>query len=312
MPVGKSNKRVASPTLPVESPLHNSPSSKRKKVKFQEDARAMDDVMIGGTEEGSRNEEDDDIGDVELEVKRRRGAVREDAASDSGDEDSGGDDDSDDENGKSAKKGNADDLEGQEWGNDDDNDLGELDDVDTPGAKGEIPISAFNMDAELEEGDFDDSGTFIRRRDQHAMHDTWLTGLSKTDMKKAKDAQETVEKRRREQELNEQRERNKLGGRESANELFLQMLRLMKPRESVIHSLARLGQGRPKKKREPAWKVAQSRARSGMDVDSATPTVTMDSESVQKQVDIESLTSYADQLLGLGSFGASPVAPSPL
>ncbi|KAH0262393.1 hypothetical protein KCU91_g13442, partial [Aureobasidium melanogenum] len=61
-------------------------------------------------------------------------------------------------------------------------------------------LDAFNMQQEGEEGRFDEAGNFIRKAvDPDAVHDSWLEGLNKKDMKKAKAAQEKREEERRRQ-----------------------------------------------------------------------------------------------------------------
>ena len=58
------------------------------------------------------------------------------------------------------------------------------------GKKSHAPkLDAFNMKNEQEEGRFDAQGNFVRKAaDPDAVHDSWLEGVSKKDMKKAKEA----------------------------------------------------------------------------------------------------------------------------
>ncbi|KAK1088498.1 hypothetical protein LTR48_001490 [Friedmanniomyces endolithicus] len=52
-------------------------------------------------------------------------------------------------------------------------------------------LDAFNLKQEEEEGRFDESGNFVRKAmDPDAGNDSWLDGLSKKDMKRAREAQE--------------------------------------------------------------------------------------------------------------------------
>ncbi|KAJ2956662.1 hypothetical protein NQZ79_g7508 [Umbelopsis isabellina] len=67
-------------------------------------------------------------------------------------------------------------------------------DSDSEG-EGEPKVMAFNMKEELEEGSFDENGNYVRNKlDPNAFHDKWLQGLSKTDIAKAKAAQEKQER----------------------------------------------------------------------------------------------------------------------
>lgn len=68
------------------------------------------------------------------------------------------------------------DIEGQEWGE------GQGDDENN----GEIPTESFNMDQELAEGDFTQSGVYIRKKDEQSIHDSWLQGIGKKEIQKAK------------------------------------------------------------------------------------------------------------------------------
>ncbi|KAJ1511411.1 hypothetical protein HMI56_005417 [Coelomomyces lativittatus] len=81
------------------------------------------------------------------------------------------DDNEDDEN-----------YEGED-GPDEDNRSRTSDDEEDEEEK-EIKIVPFSMREELEEGDFDASGTyFLKPRDKFAHHDNWLAGISKKEIK---------------------------------------------------------------------------------------------------------------------------------
>ena len=45
-------------------------------------------------------------------------------------------------------------------------------------------IEAFNLDAEMEEGHFDEAGNYIRKRDENRDKDNWLQGFSESDIQK--------------------------------------------------------------------------------------------------------------------------------
>lgn len=62
-------------------------------------------------------------------------------------------------------------------------------------------LDAFNMKAEQEEGRFDEAGNYIRKAyDPDAAEDAWLDGLSKKDIKRAREAHEKREAERKERE----------------------------------------------------------------------------------------------------------------
>jgi CD2 antigen cytoplasmic tail-binding protein 2 len=62
-------------------------------------------------------------------------------------------------------------------------------------------LDAFNMSAEQEEGRFDEAGNFVRKAfDPEAAQDSWLEGISKKDIKKAKEAQDKLDAERKARE----------------------------------------------------------------------------------------------------------------
>lgn len=65
------------------------------------------------------------------------------------------------------------DIQGQEWNAD-------TKDYTDDGSK----IEPFNMDQELEDGKFDESGHYIRDVDEHKIHDSWMQGVSKGEIEK--------------------------------------------------------------------------------------------------------------------------------
>lgn len=116
------------------------------------------------------------------------------------------------------------DIEGQEWNQDQED---------------EEKFEPFNLEKEMEEGHFDESGYYVRKKDELAIHDTWLQGVTKQDMEKARNAQEKFEKKNAEfQEV-----------KRDANQLWVEVLNLMKPKETLTLALKRFGGTK-----EPAWK----------------------------------------------------------
>lgn len=162
-------------------------------------------------------------------------------------------------------------------------------------------IDAFNMRAEQEEGAFDEAGNFIRKAvDPDAVHDRWLEGLSKKDMKKAREAHE-----RREAELRRQRkEDDSILTQDLLRSLILSLEKL----ETPIEALARLGKGKKQEKKIPKWKLKKQKQKNGagaggdgdggdaMDVDHAKGPE--DPEQVRIKEAINTITEAADKLLG--------------
>lgn len=157
-------------------------------------------------------------------------------------------------------------------------------------------IDAFNMKAEQEEGAFDEAGNFIRKAaDPDAVHDRWLDGVSKKDMKRAQEAHD-----RREAELRRQRrEDDSVLTEDLLRSLILQLHR----GETPLEALARLGKGRKKeKKKEPKWKQKkQEKKNSGgegeaMDLDQAKRAENPAQARIKEA--INTITEAADKLLG--------------
>ncbi|KAF3765949.1 hypothetical protein M406DRAFT_36875 [Cryphonectria parasitica EP155] len=160
-------------------------------------------------------------------------------------------------------------------------------------------IDAFNMKAEQEEGAFDEAGNFIRKAvDPDAVHDKWLDGVSKKDMKKAAEAHE-----RREAELRRQRrEEDSL----LTEDLLKSLILHLELGETPLEALARLGRGRAKEKKVPKWKLKKKQQQhqqkngeegEGMDLDH-TKEEHEDPKQAKIKEAINSITEAADKLLG--------------
>lgn len=143
--------------------------------------------------------------------------------------------------------------------------------VGAGGLKKHAPkIDAFNMRKEQEEGAFDEAGNYIRKAaDADAVHDRWLEGVSKKDMKKAAAAHEKrdAEQRRR------QRESDSILTADLLKALILRL----EPGETALDALARLRRGQTQKpKKVPKWK--QKRAKNGGNGGSGGETMDVDAE----------------------------------
>lgn len=172
-------------------------------------------------------------------------------------------------------------------------------------------IDAFNMRQEQEEGAFDESGNYIRKAvDADALHDRWLDGVSKKEMKRAAAAHE-----KREAELRQVRRED---DEVITADLFGALITRLESGETPLTALARLGKNAPKKsktKRIPAWRLKQmekkKQAQGGgedagddadqMDVDktgtSAEAKADEDPEQTRLKVEIDAITEAADRLL---------------
>lgn len=165
--------------------------------------------------------------------------------------------------------------------------------VGAGGLKRNAPkVDAFNMKAEQEEGRFDAAGNYVRKAaDPDAVHDSWLEGVSKKDMKKAAEAHEKREAERRQKRLEDD-------AMLTSDILRTLIIRLEKG-ESVLEALARLGKGQTKTKKIPKWKLKKKQqANDGMEVDAEKPTEDPNQVKIREAVD--AITGAADQLLTRG------------
>ena len=179
----------------------------------------------------------------------------------------------------------------------------EEDDVDEEvgagGSKRHAPkIDAFNMEQEQEEGAFDEAGNFIRKAvEADAVHDRWLEGLSKKQIRAAAQMHEKRDALAREK----QREEDKI----LTADLFRDMILNLERGETALEALARLGKGitKPKKAKPiPKWKKKKQQQQQDNDaVDEAMDVDKADGPDEQKQRKIkeaiDTITDAADKLL---------------
>jgi CD2 antigen cytoplasmic tail-binding protein 2 len=149
-------------------------------------------------------------------------------------------------------------------------------------------LDAFNMRAEQEEGRFDDQGNFVRKAiDPDAVHDSWLEGVSKKDIKKAKDA---AEKREAERKEKDRRDDSLLTA-----DVLKTIITHLKRGETILEALARLGKGL---QRKPKWQNKKKNKKSKDNVD--VEMTEENSEEVERRKAIDSITGAADILMGRG------------
>ncbi|KAL1854867.1 hypothetical protein Daus18300_011285 [Diaporthe australafricana] len=196
-------------------------------------------------------------------------------------------------------------LEEQNASSDDEEDIelaiqeeGVDDEIGMGGLKRNAPkIDAFNMKNEQEDGAFDEAGNFIRKAiDPDAVHDRWLDGVSKKEMKKAREAHE-----RREAELRAARkEDDTLLTQDLLRSLILRLER----GETPIEALARLGRARKTdQKKVPKWKLKKLKSKEhkdsggagAMDVDHGKEAE--DPAQARAKEAINAITEAADKLL---------------
>ncbi|CEJ80485.1 hypothetical protein VHEMI00664 [[Torrubiella] hemipterigena] len=166
--------------------------------------------------------------------------------------------------------------------------------VGAGGLKRNAPkVEAFNLRDEMEDGRFDDSGNYVRKAgDPDAVHDTWLEGLSKKDLKKAATAHEKRQEEARKQRI----EDDSLSVPDLLKKLILQLEKA----ETPLEALARLGKTQPKSKKIPAWKLKKlNKAKSDMDIDSSA-TSEVDAAAARIKTAIDAITDAADKLLSRG------------
>lgn len=154
-------------------------------------------------------------------------------------------------------------------------------------------LDAFNMRTEQEEGRFDDQGNYIRKAaDPDAVYDTWLEGVSKKDMRQAKEAADKREAERKERD------------REDDSILTADVLKTvithLQRGETILEALARLGKGL---QRKPKWQTKQRNKNRSKQNGSAAEDVEMtedDPDAAARKEAINSLTGAADVLMTRG------------
>lgn len=158
--------------------------------------------------------------------------------------------------------------------------------VGAGGKKRHAPrLDAFNLREEEEEGKYDASGNFVRKAtDPDAVNDSWLEGLSKRDMKRAREAQEKRE--------GEQRRKAVEQDAILSSELLGTLIGLLEVGETALEGLQRLNRGKRKVK-----SAKKKKSRSAMDVDGdGLNGAADDKEDVARKEAVEAITGAADAL----------------
>ena len=149
-------------------------------------------------------------------------------------------------------------------------------------------LDAFNLKDEQEEGRYDESGNYVRKAaDPDAVNDSWLDGLNKKDMKRAREAQEKRD--------DEQRRKTMEDDAQLTSDLLSTLIQYCETGETPLEALQRLNKGKPKETKVPKWK--QKKQRNGMDIDEANGNSTAEDpiEDARRKA-VEAITGAADAL----------------
>ncbi|KAJ4316441.1 hypothetical protein N0V84_007879 [Fusarium piperis] len=162
--------------------------------------------------------------------------------------------------------------------------------VGAGGLKRNAPkVEAFNLKQEMEEGQFDQEGNYVRKGgDPDAVHDSWLEGLSKKEMKKAAAAHEKREAEARKRRLDEDEV--------LVSDLLKTLILNLERAETPLEALARLGKKQTKPKKIPKWKLKKmNKGAEGMEVDGSAGSQDAEQERLKASIDV--ITDAADKLL---------------
>ena len=150
-------------------------------------------------------------------------------------------------------------------------------------------LDAFNMRSEQEEGQFDEQGNYVRKAvDPDAVYDTWLEGLSRKDIRQAKEA---ADKREEERKL-----RDRITDGILTADLLKTLLMHLLRGETVLEALARIGNG---VRRKPKWQTSKRRDKQKNQTEDVEMTEDNSGEKAKVEA-IEALTGAADLLMGRG------------
>lgn len=162
-------------------------------------------------------------------------------------------------------------------------------------------IDAFNMKQEQEEGRFDENGNYVRKaRDQDEQYDNWLEGVSKRDIKRAKEAHEKREEERRARDLE--------GDAVLTSGLLAKLIPRLEKGETVMEALQRLNKGRkPKPKPKPKWLQKSKKKNNGAN-DNDAMEVEEDPQEAAKEAKLkEAIDDVTDAATGLFNKGQTDI-----
>jgi CD2 antigen cytoplasmic tail-binding protein 2 len=300
--VGQNIKRNAVNLDGYDSDSDNDNFNARSEAKAKAQARASkadaeeENDMFADLEEGDGDEDEE----LQVEGKKKKKDVRfldvDDIEGQVANSKSGGHISADFKPGSEKAKADGD-TSSDESGDDELRDrVGSDEDefeVGAGGKKKHAPrVDAFNMRNENEEGKFDESGNFVRQAaDPDSKHDAWMQGLSKKDIKKAREAQEKRDEERRKRELADDAL--------LTTDLLGTLIKHLQKAETVLEALQRLNKGRPQQKKKSKWQKPKGHeAADAMDVDADKNAE--DPAETKRREAVEAITGAADQLLTRG------------
>lgn len=127
---------------------------------------------------------------------------------------------------------------------------------------GDIKVTGYNLEDEREDGEFDEMGNFIFRKSSPTddeLNDTWVESVDwEAVRRRENEARERKSARDEEKQVNETKDAKTdsiLGDRFTC---YRQMLRIMRPDETVQKSIRRLGNEVPKRRPTNRNKAQQS------------------------------------------------------
>ncbi|XP_076362506.1 CD2 antigen cytoplasmic tail-binding protein 2 homolog holn1 isoform X2 [Tachypleus tridentatus] len=152
--------------------------------------------------------------------------------------------------------------------------------------EGDIRITPFNMKEELEEGHFDKEGMYIFHKDQKEIRDSWLDNI---DWVKIKSREEITQ-----DNLDDESKSDKESSMEMSDKLnnYKEMLKLMKPGETVQKAICRHGGG--------GSNIKQSTASRRWLKDRRNQKTNSENNSEVDQQKLLQLTELADEILQSG------------
>ena len=147
-------------------------------------------------------------------------------------------------------------------------------------------LDAFNMSTEQDEGRFDESGNYVRKAvDPDAVYDSWLSGVSKKDIRKA---QEAAEKREQERKAKDRKDDSVLTA-----DALTTIIQHLERGETILEALARLGKGL---QRKPKWQNKKKNKKKSDTEDTEMTEENPDETNRRKAID--AITGAADILMG--------------
>ncbi|KAJ2881041.1 hypothetical protein H4R27_004342 [Coemansia aciculifera] len=163
---------------------------------------------------------------------------------------------------------------------------------DGESGRGRVKIEAFNMKEDFEEGKFDASGNFVwNKQDPHAYQDDWLNDVSQSAIAQARES-----KAKRENSSLCTSADNDEGRWDAASDedIIVEILNALRPRETVLTALARIGG--PKQKSKNKWASKKGKQKGSVVADDGSD----GGKEAERKRAIEHLTVLADQAMVRG------------